>query len=131
VDESLPAGSDEFDCDGDGYIGSVEDYVYSYAEQTYGDQDACGEAGWPADLVSTGGSANRITLLDLTSFLFPSPSKLNTTPGDAGWDQRYDLVPNGTIALNDMTSILFGPASTPPMFAGASAFNGPDCPWSP
>lgn len=122
--DTVPDSSDTDD-DGDGFSDVAEAWIGTASLVP------CGSGGWPADIVSAGGSANRITLQDLTSFIFPAPSKLGTMPGDAGWNQRYDLVPDGTIALNDLTSILFGPASTPPMLGGAKAFNGPDCPWPP
>ncbi len=138
VNEALPAGSGPFDCDGDGYkghgpTGTSEQHVYN-AANTAADQDACGMGGWPADLVSTGPSANKITLTDLSSFVAPLPKKLNTDPGDAGYNVRWDLVPgNGAtlpkdIILTDMSNItlLF-----PPMLGGAKAFGGPVCPWTP
>lgn len=125
IDEPLPQGAEAFDCDGDGFVGSTEAHVYEGL--TDRDQHLCGEQGWPADTASSGTSENRLTLSDLTSFIFPSPSKMNTSPGDPGWDQRYDLVPDLTITLNDMTALLFGATAYPPMFGGERAFNGPEC----
>ncbi|HEV8574466.1 MAG TPA: choice-of-anchor Q domain-containing protein, partial [Dehalococcoidia bacterium] len=34
VDEALPGGTANFDCDGDGYTGAAEDHVYMYLPQT-------------------------------------------------------------------------------------------------
>jgi len=58
VNEPLPPGSENNDCDGDGYKGSAENNVY--LPSILGDQDSCGWAptsapfgipiGWPADL---------------------------------------------------------------------------------
>jgi hypothetical protein len=59
IDETLPSESAEFDCDGDGFVGTVEDHVYG--SDTQGDQSPCGTnntpptvppgpIGWPADL---------------------------------------------------------------------------------
>lgn len=134
--EPLPASALGYDCDGDGYAGSTENHLYVYNFR--GDQDPCGTntnpptnpatpIGWPSDLSSSGGSDNRITLSDLTSFEFPPPSRLNTGPGDPGYHVRWDLMPNEFIALTDLTTIIFGPAATPPMLGGADAFNGPTC----
>jgi len=129
VDEPLPGSATDFDCDGDGYKGSAEDHVFGGAGGR--DQDACGNDGWPADL-SGGGSLNKITLTDLTSFLAPVPKKLNTNPGDAGYDVRWDLVPGAPagkqINLVDMTSTL---TVRPAMLGGVKAFSGPVCPWPP
>lgn len=113
------------DQDSDGFDDTIEAHVGT------GPTDPCGNDGWPADLSSEGPSLNELDLNDLTSFIFPAPSKLNTSPGDLGWDQRYDLVPTDTITLNDMTVLLFGPAAYPSMLEGARAFNGPPCPYAP
>jgi len=133
TDEPLPPGASSYDCDGDGYIGAGEDHVYSNLGPR--DQDACGNDGWPADLVSTGPSANRITLTDLSSFIAPLPRKLNTDPGDPGYDVRWDLVtgnggaPPKDIALTDISNITL---LKPPMLGGnVRAFSGPVCPWPP
>jgi len=133
VDEPLPGGSETSDCDGDGYTGLKEEYIY-IAAGTGKDQDPCGNSGWPADLVvSTGPNANRITLNDLISFYFPSPRKLNTNPGDPGYNQRWDLVPGSggagkVINLIDISSLTI---LKPPMLFGVKAFSGPVCPWPP
>jgi hypothetical protein len=102
----------------------------------------CGEGAeagpsgaWPLDLVSGGGvleSTDRINVLDLTSFLAPM-NRMNSSPGDPEFDSRWDLVPGITfpfatfIAVNDLTQLLVGPASKPPMFGGEKVFNGPVC----
>lgn len=113
------------DQDNDGFAEAVEAHVGT------GSNDPCGNDGWPADLDPSGASANNLNLQDLTSFIFPSPSKLNTSPGDPGWDQRYDLVPNDTVTLSDLTALIFGPAAYPRMLEGSQAFNGPSCPYAP
>ena len=48
LDEALPAGSEGFDCDGDGFSGTAEVHVGTT------NQDPCGVNGWPADLVAGG-----------------------------------------------------------------------------
>jgi titin len=171
VDEALPASAANFDCDGDGYTGSVEagtplcsggandDGTGPLADDTVAndgcpggppqegtfseaqfhiatnDQDPCGIPGWPSDFVSGGipNSTNRITLTDLTSFT-SVPRKFGTSPVDANYNQRWDLLPGRGllgqwINLNDLTALTLGATGTPPMFSGNRAFNGPTCPW--
>ena len=41
IDEPLPGGATNFDCDGDGFKGSAENHVFSYLPQTNGDQMTC------------------------------------------------------------------------------------------
>ncbi len=169
VDEALPAGAANFDCDGDGFRGSAESgtplcgnslnddgHVFggaddgvvddgcpggpaqagAYSEAQFriglGDQDACGNNGWPAELA---GGDNKVTLADITSFVVPAPRKFNTSPGDPAFNPRWDLVPGSAsgvwIALSDITSLTTGPTSRPPMLGGVRAFGGPVCPWPP
>jgi hypothetical protein len=130
VDEALPAGATSADCDGDGYTGSAENHVF--APSTNRDQDACGTNAWPPDLVSGGvpNSTDRLTLGDVTSYVAPSPRKLNTDPGEPGYNVRWDIVPGAgifadAINLNDLASLT---TVVPPML-GVRAFGGPTCPW--
>ena len=88
IDEALPVGSEAFDCDGDGFRGSLEDHVYAGTGGR--DQDSCGRNGWPANLSSGPSSVNQITLIDVTSFV-SIPRRLGTDPGDEGYDVRWDL----------------------------------------
>ena len=133
IDEALPAGAASHDCDGDGFTGNAEDNVFGAG--TLRDQDPCGVSAWPADFISGGipNSTNRLTVTDLTSFLAPA-RHLNTSPGDSGFDVRWDLTPGKglfttVINVNDLTSLLAGPTGNPPMLLGARALNGPSCPW--
>jgi hypothetical protein len=88
IDEALPSGAANFDCDGDGYKGSAEAHVYSYLPQTSGDQKTCQEYDtshpnpnadvkpslrWPSDFHRAGipNSFTRVNILDLASFLAP------------------------------------------------------------
>lgn len=138
VNEPLPSVAGSSDCDGDGYTGSAEVAIYEGAPQR--DQDPCGgnvvpeqpdtADGWPSDVYSLGLSANKITLQDITSFIVPM-ARLNTSVGQPGYHPRWVLVPNGTIALNDLTAIQFGSTGFPPMLGGVQALNGPPCPWPP
>lgn len=123
--EALPTGAESYDCDGDGYTGTVEAHVFS--DTNVRDQDPCGTDAWPADFIG-GASANLITLTDLASFVAPV-RHFGSSPGDAGFDVRWDVVPGGTgsvINLADLGSLV---TVKPAMFGGAKAFNGPTCPW--
>jgi hypothetical protein len=94
--------------------------------------DACGTNAWPSDLVSgTPDSADKVTLTDLTNFLAPL-RRLDTSPGDAAFDVRWDLVTGAgpfpkLVNLVDLTALLAGPTGYPPMFGGVRAFSGPAC----
>ncbi len=135
VDEALPTGSGPFDCDGDGYTGSAEASIFFPA--VTGDQDACGTDAWPSDFVSGSipDSTDRITLIDLTSFI-AMPRPFGTSPGDASFTRRWDLLPGAGvyqqwINLQDFTALITTGSATgsPPMLGGARAFGGPTCPW--
>jgi serine protease len=154
VDEALPPAAGSFDCDGDGYIGSTEDYVYSYAAQTNGDQKTCQQYDlahpnpnpetkpslrWPSDF-RTGGipdSTNRINILDLAAFVAPIKyygTNVGTNPGDVRWDVSPGAgVLSFDINIFDLTVLVAPLSSTgsPPMLSGARALNGPACPWPP
>jgi hypothetical protein len=130
VDEALPSSSAGYDCDGDGYTGAAEDNVFGATAS--GNQDACGTSAWPADIVT--GEApeipNTVTLADVVSYIAPV-RRLDTSPGDVGFDLRWDIVPGaGTqmevVNLADLTSLV---SVAPPMLGGARAFGGPACPW--
>jgi len=130
VDEALPSGSAGYDCDGDGYTGAAEDNVFGATAR--GNQDACGTNAWPADIVTAAAPElpNTVTLADVVSFIAPV-RRFDTSPGDKGFDVRWDVVPGaGTqaevINLADLTSLV---SVTPPMLGGARAFAGPACPW--
>jgi len=141
IDEALPAGAEAFDCDGDGYLGSEENNVYQ--PSTQGDQDPCGAnsspptvpaspIGWPADLSASGSSLNRVTLVDVTSFVVPV-RYFNTDVGTHFGDVRWDLkTGKGTftydINLNDLTGLI---VRKPAMLGGVRSFKGPPCPWPP
>lgn len=53
VNEALPPGTEPFDCDQDGFIGSTEQYVFS-ASGSANDQKRCGIDAWPADINNNG-----------------------------------------------------------------------------
>ena len=143
IDEALPVSAANFDCDGDGYVGVREDHVYS--PSTQGDQDPCGAnafpptdpptpIGWPADFRSGGvpDSTNKITVLDITSFLAPVryfETDVGTNPGDVRWDLVPGKGPFLTeINIQDIVNLII---VSPQMLGGLRAFNGPSCPFPP
>jgi Thrombospondin type 3 repeat len=128
VDEALPAGAANFDCDGDGYKGSAEASIFSGGGN--GDRDPCGNNGWPSDL-STQAPANQLNLSDLASFVSPI-RRLGTTPANAEYSARWDIVPGSTIGayinVQDIAALLLGPSGYPPMLPGVRAY-GQTCFW--
>jgi hypothetical protein len=88
---------------------------------------------WPSDFVSNGipSSTDRVTIIDVTSYIAPT-RRLDTSPGDAAFSSRWDLVPgkglfSKFIGINDLTSLIAGASGNPTMFGGAKAFNGATC----
>ena len=129
TDEPLPPGSEDFDCDGDGYRGDTEAQVFAGA--TGRDQDPCGTGAWAADLAAGSFSANKVNIGDLASFISPV-RRLNTSPGNDDFDPRWDVVPGTTfgewINVQDLGSLI---VLRPPLMNGGRAYNGPSCPWPP
>jgi len=130
LDEALPSGSEEADCDGDGYKGTVEGHVFS-AVTNRGDQDPCGTNAWPADLMTSAFSANKVDIQDLASFIAPL-RRLNSSPGDTAYDVRWDLAPGAGLLANvinveDMGNVVVARA---PMLHGGRVLNS-TCPYPP
>jgi hypothetical protein len=96
--------------------------------------DPCGNNGWPLDLNSSGFSANKVDIVDLGTFV-TGVRKLNTNPGETGFDSRWDLVPGTTTAkfinIVDMATMVTGVTARPPMLGGVKALGGPGCPFAP
>ena len=129
-DEPLPFTAADFDCDGDGYTGAAESSIFAPA--TDRDQDPCGLDGWPSNPFDSAWSANRPDIQDVISFVAPT-RHLDTSPGDAGFDLRWDLAPapGGGVAqinMQDITALIVGATAYPPMFGGERAFYR-TCPW--
>jgi hypothetical protein len=127
-----PVGVGTTDTDGDGYSDETEIHIGTDA------LGRCAVGGiaadppstdWGSDLVHAGipNSTDRINITDLTDFLAPI-RQLGKSPGDVGFDVRYDFVPGfqypfGTwIAINDLTAMLWGTSGYPPMFSPLRAF---------
>jgi hypothetical protein len=133
------ANNDPFDDEvaGDGCPGGPA-RVGSFSEGQFrigtGSLDPCGNNGWPLDLNPTGLSTNRIDIVDLGSFV-AGVRKLNTNPGEAGFDSRWDLVPGTTsskfINTVDMAAMVANVTARPPMLGGVKALGGPPCPYPP
>jgi len=68
---------------------------------------------------------NRLDIVDLASFIAPT-RRLGTSPGDASFNPRWDLVPGSTVGdhinVSDIAALLSGPTGYPPMFGGARAY---------
>jgi hypothetical protein len=134
IDEALPGGAGNFDCDGDGYKGSAEAAIFSYLPGTQRDQDPCGADAWPSDFVSGGifMSTDKVNIADLNEFLSPI-RRLDSSPGGPGsFFVRFDLSPGpgifaDWINISDVNAMLAGSSGFPPMLGGARAFGGPAC----
>lgn len=143
IDEPLPAGSEGFDCDGDGWPGNQEMPIYS-AAGTANDQDPCGNNGWPAEVAN---NDNILNIGDLGSFIFPlrgdgsfnkfgHPVPDAADPNIARWN--LDTLGGGAAVLNigDLNAVnpsVQAPTARPPMFGGQPAFfaSGGLCPYPP
>lgn len=126
IDEALPPGSETWDCDGDGYVGTTEAHVFGAGQ----DQDRCGLGSWPPDFVSGGvpDSTDRVNIGDFITFLLPV-RHLNTNVGDNPGNVRWDIVPGSfpfpyDINVTDLTNLI---VVKPPLFSGVRAFNGLPC----
>ncbi len=120
--------------------GPLQTGAWSEAEFSIGtgDQDPCGNDGWPLELYTP--TLNLITLQDLTSFI-ATPRRFGTSPGDTAlldgpdeYNKRWDLLPGGMpdwINLQDFVALIASGSATgkPPMLGGVRAFGGPACPW--
>lgn len=140
INEGLPPGAEAYDCDGDGFVGSVEANIFFTAGGN-GDRDPCGNNGWPADLTGD----NKLDIADINSFIHPIGVHVDShgawqyfnhhTTDNPAWNvQRWDLVPDGVIDIADMNAlnpVVLNPTARPPMFGGLPAFftNGGVCPW--
>jgi glucose/arabinose dehydrogenase/plastocyanin len=129
-DLDLDASGDSCDTDddSDGYTDTDEASIGT------GPLAPCGINGWPSNLNDAGDSANRLDILDVTSFVAPL-RRFERSPGDPGFDSRWDIRPGASgfpkwINITDITTLTAGPTGNPPMLNGARAF-GRDCPFPP
>lgn len=134
---ALDDDGDTFVNDGCPQAGSISEGAFNIGTNPNGRCSEGAEAGpspdWPSDFVSGGipDSTDTITITDLTSFLAPV-RRLDSSPGDAPFDPRWDLVPGrglflNWIVINDLTALIAGASGNPPMFDGERAFSGPAC----
>jgi CSLREA domain-containing protein len=122
-----PSPGPTSDNDGDGWTAQAEAAIGT--DPT----DPCGGMSWPADLISGGFQPNTLNVQDVGSFLTPV-RRLGTSPGDANFAARWDLIPGSTagkhINVADVASLIAGASGYPPMFGGQRAF-GQTCPYPP
>lgn len=106
------------DTDGDGFSDGAEFYLET------GLTARCGDNAWPADF----NNDKKVTIADITSFLSPV-RRLDTSPGDANYNRRWDLVPGRGVFAKDINIQDLSLVTTlaPPMFGGQKAMNGPSC----
>lgn len=118
--------------DGDGFDDTAEVWVGTDPMDNCGNPSAQDYSlAWPADLKMSGPipTNGKIDIQDLQTFILPV-RRINTAPGDANYDIRWDLVPGPGpftkhINIQDMTYMV---TVTPLMFGGATrAFGGPTC----
>ena len=105
-DEPLPAGSESFYCDGDGFIGTIEMHVFqrgSNVDDQYvcaGTASANDEADdrWPPDFDDN----QNINIIDVVAFkpVFAEPVSGN---------ERFDLAPGGGSTINILDVIAMKP----------------------
>ena len=118
-----PLGDVCDESDSDGFLDSGELHVGTNPGQR------CGVSGWPADLFDGPPAVNRITLQDLASYIAPV-RRLGSSPGDAGYNKRWDIVPgNGGFGKDiNVADVAYIVTVTPDMFGGdQKAYNGPVC----
>jgi hypothetical protein len=97
VNEPLPAGSEAHDCDGDGFSGATEQYVFSAANTAH--DQACANA-WPADIDNDGFS-------DISDVIFLTGAFGTELPPAP---VRYDLArdtPRSFVDITDIVRMLF------------------------
>lgn len=118
VDCSVATSATPSDDDGDGFSNPVEIYVGTDPAAP------CGTTGWPVDLSSSSfsGDMDILDIADITALLAPT-RRLDTSPGDANFDIRYDLLPgkgvfSTFINISDLNTLLI---LAPPMFSGERA----------
>ena len=121
---------DAGDFDGDGYSDQDEArYIGT------GAGDPCGMDGWPSNLFDfPPTNVNRLDLQDVLTYVTPV-RHYNRSPGETGYNPRWDLVPGPGdllkyINIQDVTALVAGPSGNPPMFGGGRAF-GLTCPFPP
>jgi hypothetical protein len=121
IDGDKQLNQDDPDDDADGFADADEAHVGTSA------QEQCGTAGFPADTSAAGVSANRVDLLDVTSFLAPV-RRIGANVADAPGNARFDLKPgrgmfSTDINLHDLTTVI---TAKHPLLPGR-AFGGGAC----
>jgi len=117
-----PRGDICDDDEGDGFTDATEFHVGTSPS------GRCEGTDWPANLNDGSFSNDEINLLDISTFVAPV-RRLDTSPGDAAYDARWDLVPGafGSSKVINLLDLSLLVTFKPPMFGGQRAFNGPNC----
>jgi uncharacterized protein YkwD len=125
-----PSPAPNSDADGDGFTFAVESHLGTNPSDSCGNPDSARTGSpslaWPADLANA--SANEVDILDIATFVAPV-RRFNTSPGEPGYDPRWDFVPgrgvfSEDINIADLNAVV---TSAPSMFGFQRAFNGPSC----
>jgi hypothetical protein len=128
---TCPTNGCEQDSDGDGVSDEAERHIGTNPLGRCGvgglETDPPSDA-WPLDITHAGTpfSTDLIVITDLTSFLAPT-RRLDTKPGDANFNIRWDIVPgpsftNNWIEITDLTALFAGVSGFPSMTNGAKVF---------
>ncbi len=118
--------------DGDGFTDAAEANVVTNPLDNCGNPTGSSPVysqSWPADLRADGLSTNKIDLQDLASYIAPV-RRINTSPGDAGFNIRWDVSPGsgGLGKVLNIADLSYIVTVQPLMFGGSTrAFNGPAC----
>jgi len=91
------------DSDGDGFNDSVEKLMETDPLKLCSDAPSSGPSlTWPADLVMTGTSYNKLDILDLSSYIAPI-RRLDANLTSPYYDGRWDMNLDGVIDLVDLS----------------------------
>jgi hypothetical protein len=92
IDEALPAGAEAFDCDGDGFVGSIESAIGTEPQAGCPDPGHSVADGWPLDNTKDG-VAN---VSDVLAYRGKMPGAVPPQP------KRLDLENNNSLNVSDV-----------------------------
>jgi hypothetical protein len=125
-----PTPAPTSDADADGFTFATETHLGTNPTDPCGNPNS-GLPGspsdaWPADLNAA--STNRVDVMDVATFVAPV-RRFDTSPGDPGYNRRWDLVPGRGVLAKDINAsdVNAVVAAAPAMFGFERAFNGPSC----
>jgi uncharacterized protein YkwD len=132
VPTASPTPAPQSDNDSDGFTASYEQAIGTNVADSCGEPDTTKPGrpskSWAADVFTLSGSADRVDVQDVTSFVSPQ-RHLGTSTGEPGFDRRWDLVPgsgslDADINVQDIAMLV---VTAPPMLGGQRAYGGPSC----